>query len=115
MVCLILAHVAGWEPYGLHDTGYVSWVGPELCRSCTTFHTRQVEIGMIKIVSCQTCAGFTLREAYMNNISSSFRRCGALVLYLKISQILRGKQYFGDNTSYDLQQSGQRTILPNET
>ena len=31
-----LAHVAGWEPYNLHDLGHVSWVGIVLHRSCTT-------------------------------------------------------------------------------
>ena len=33
-----LAHDAGWELCNLHDLGNVSWVGSELCRSCTTFH-----------------------------------------------------------------------------
>ena len=33
-----LAHVAGWEPYNLHDLGHVSWVGSVLYRSCTTSH-----------------------------------------------------------------------------
>ena len=32
-----LAHVAGWEPYSLHELANVSWVGSVLvCRSCTT-------------------------------------------------------------------------------
>ena len=31
-----LAHVAGWEPYNLHDPGHVPWVGSVLQRSCTT-------------------------------------------------------------------------------
>ena len=32
-------HVAGWEPYILHDlAAHVSWVGSVLYRSCTTYH-----------------------------------------------------------------------------
>ena len=33
LICMILydlydlAHVAGWEPYGRHDLGHVSWAG----------------------------------------------------------------------------------------
>ena len=33
-----LAHVAGLEPYNLHDLAQVSWVGYVLHRSCTTSH-----------------------------------------------------------------------------
>ena len=38
-----LAHVAGWEPYNLHDLGHVSRVGPVLYRSCATSSQRQVK------------------------------------------------------------------------
>ena len=38
LVCHGLAHVAGWEPYNLHDLAHVSRVGFVLCRSCTTSH-----------------------------------------------------------------------------
>ena len=34
---LLVARVAGWEPYNLHDhLAHVSWVGSVLFRSCTT-------------------------------------------------------------------------------
>ena len=33
-----LAHVAGWEPYSLHDLGYVSWIVCLLYKSCTASH-----------------------------------------------------------------------------
>ena len=35
-----IAHVAGWEPYNLHDQliAHVSLVGSVLYRSCTTSH-----------------------------------------------------------------------------
>ena len=33
-----LAHVAGWEPYNLHDLARVSWVGSVPYRSCTASH-----------------------------------------------------------------------------
>ena len=33
-----LAHVAGWEPFNLHDLAHVSWVGSVSHRSCTTSH-----------------------------------------------------------------------------
>ena len=31
-----LPHVAGWEPYNLHDLGHFSCVGSALHRPCTT-------------------------------------------------------------------------------
>ena len=33
-----LAYVAGWDTHNLYDLARVSWVGPVLCRSCTTSH-----------------------------------------------------------------------------
>ena len=33
-----LAHVAGWEPYNLHDLPHIFWVASVLCRSCATSH-----------------------------------------------------------------------------
>ena len=32
-----LAHVAGWEPYHLHNLPHDSWVGSTLYRSCTAY------------------------------------------------------------------------------
>ena len=34
-----LAHIAGWEPYILHDLAHVSWDGYVLCGPCTTPHS----------------------------------------------------------------------------
>ena len=37
-----LAHVAGWEPYSLHDLGHDSRVGSVPYRSCTASHNGRV-------------------------------------------------------------------------
>ena len=39
-----LAHVAGWEPYNLHDLGHVSWVGRGRHRSCTASHYGRLDL-----------------------------------------------------------------------
>ena len=35
-----LAHVAGWEPYSLHDGAHAPWVGSALYISCTSHKGR---------------------------------------------------------------------------
>ncbi|CAM9942637.1 unnamed protein product, partial [Laminaria digitata] len=42
-----LAHVAGWEPYNLHDLTHVSWVGSVLYRSCTIYHNDRLGSTMV--------------------------------------------------------------------
>ena len=38
-----LTHVAGWDPYTLHDLARASWVGSVQCRSRTTSHNGRWE------------------------------------------------------------------------